>query len=48
MFLVLAVLLAVGYAFAMVLVYQPPLYTHLLLVLAIVSFAAHALQGRRA
>ncbi|MGI4830677.1 MAG: hypothetical protein ACRYFU_21160 [Janthinobacterium lividum] len=47
MFLVLAVLLAIAYVVALIVVHTAPFFIHILILLAIVSFALHLVRGRR-
>jgi len=48
MFLGLAILLAVIYVVALVLVHTVPFLLHLLIIFAVISLVIHLISGRRA
>jgi hypothetical protein len=48
MFLALAILLAVAYVVALIVVHTAPIFIHILIVLAVISLVFHLLRGRTA
>ena len=47
MFLVLAILLAVAYVIALIVVHTAPFFIHVLIILAVISLIFHLIRGRR-
>ena len=47
MFLVLAILLAIAYVIALIVVHTAPFFIHILIILAVVSLILHLVRGRR-